>query len=67
MLLRFGEGERLKNWLKRVTERRHLRGQKADQKTLPVDPSPVANGINPADLFDPEEFGIKRQDFQSKP
>lgn len=67
MTLRFGKEERVKKQVKQATEWHRLRTSRADPKTLPVDPSPVTNGIEPVDLFDPEEFGIGLRDSQSKP
>jgi hypothetical protein len=66
MLLRLGEGERLKKWLKDVAERRSLRAPKADGRLQP-DADVALDELDPTDLFDPEEFSASRRDFRPKP
>jgi hypothetical protein len=65
MLLRFGEGEGVKNWLKEVAERRSVRAPKADLRLQP-DADMALDEVDPTDFFDPEEFGTRRRDFPSK-
>lgn len=67
MIRQLGEGERVKKQLKDAAERLYLRTPKADPKTLPADHGLVAKDIDPADLFDPEEFGIGLRDSRPKP
>jgi hypothetical protein len=67
MTRRLGEEERVTKQVKRASDRRYSRVLKADPTTLHVDRSPVANGIEPLDRFDPNEFGIGLRDLQSRP
>jgi hypothetical protein len=56
-----GEGEEVKKWQKKVAERSATGSQKND----PAPDELTDDEIDPADLFDPEEFGIRRRNFRS--
>jgi hypothetical protein len=67
MLLRFGEGDRLKNWLKGVNKWSHTRSPKADiGRVRRGRQDDVSEDSEPTDFFDPEEFGSRRRDFPSR-